>query len=123
VLSSCSEDFDAWLVIALEQSEQLPGDAGSQAAFGVAWALVLGGAPSHVGADVGVDAQAHQHDGVQGAVELAVTAPVDSLGRLGCQVGLVVWLTMPFGALRLRVGKVASCPASCCDLPCALSAM
>jgi hypothetical protein len=62
-------------------------------------------------------------DPVQGGVELAVADAVDSLGRLGCQAGVWLVLTMVEGTSRLRVGKVASCPASCCDLPCALSAM
>jgi hypothetical protein len=65
VLSSCSEDFDAGLVVAFEQSEQLAGDGASQAPFGVASALALGGAPGQVDAGLGVDAQAHQQDRVQ----------------------------------------------------------
>jgi RNA polymerase sigma factor (sigma-70 family) len=48
---------------------------------------------------------------------------VDSLGRLGCQAGVWLTLTMMGPASRLVVGKVASCPASCCDLTCALSAV
>jgi hypothetical protein len=47
------------------------------------WARSAG----HVGAGVGIGAQAHQQDGVQGAVELAVAGAVDSLGKRGCQVG------------------------------------
>jgi hypothetical protein len=39
---------------------------------------------------------------VQGAVELAVPATVDSLGTLGCQVA---WLTMPYGVVRLAWGR------------------
>jgi hypothetical protein len=74
-------------------------------------------------AGLGVASQPGDRDGVQGAVEVAVPATVDSLGRLGCQAGVWLMLTMVSGTSRLRVGKVASCPASCCDLPCALSAM
>jgi hypothetical protein len=43
-----------------------------------------------------------QQDGVQRAVELAVAAAVDSLGRLGCQVA---WLTVPPGVVRLAWGR------------------
>ncbi len=57
MLSSRSEDFDAGLVVALEEPEQLAGDDASEAAFGVAAGLALGGAAGHVGAGVGVGAQ------------------------------------------------------------------
>jgi hypothetical protein len=85
VLSSRPEDLDAGVVVAFQQPEQLAGDDAPQAAFGVAPALALGGAAGHVGARVGIGAQPHQQDGVQGAVELPVAAAVDSLGRRGCQ--------------------------------------
>jgi hypothetical protein len=88
VLSSCPEDFDAGSVVAFQQSEQLAGEDAPEAPLGVAAALALGGAAGHVGAGVGIDPQAHQQDGVQRAVELAVAAAVDSLGRRGCQVGV-----------------------------------
>jgi hypothetical protein len=39
---------------------------------------------------------------VQRAVELAVAAALDSLGRLGCQVA---WLTVPLGVVRLAWGR------------------
>jgi hypothetical protein len=120
VLSSRPEDLDAGSVVAFQQLEQLPGDDASEAPRGVAAALALGGAPGQVGAGVGVGAQAHQQDGVQGAVELPVAAAVDSLGRLACQVA---WLTRLLGVVRLAAGKVASCRASRCDLCCALSAV
>jgi hypothetical protein len=71
VLSSGSGDFDAGLAVALEQPEQLPGDDASEAPLGVAAALALGGAPGQVDAGVGIGAQAHQPDGVQGAVRAA----------------------------------------------------
>jgi hypothetical protein len=93
-VSSDAEDLDAWLVVALQQSEQLAGDDTPEAPLGVASARALGGSAGHGGAGVGIGAQAHQHDGVQGAVELPVAAAVDSLGRRGCQVA---WLTMPRG--------------------------
>ncbi len=83
MLSSCPEDFDAGSVVAFEQPEQLAGDDASQASFGVAAAVALGGAAGHVGAGVGVDAQTHQQDGVQRTVELPVAAAVDSLGEIG----------------------------------------
>jgi hypothetical protein len=78
-VSSDAEDLDPWLVVALQESEQLPGDHASQTPFDVAAALALGGAPGNVGAGVGVDPQAHQQDGVQGAVELPVPAPVEAM--------------------------------------------
>jgi hypothetical protein len=56
---------------------QLAGDDASQAPLGVASAFALGRSAGHVGAGVGIDAQAHQQDGVQRAVELPVTAPVE----------------------------------------------
>jgi hypothetical protein len=87
VLSSRLEDFDAWVVVAFQESEQLAGDDAPEAALGVAPALAFGGAAGQVGAGVGIGAQAHQQDGVQGAVELAVAASVDSLGRLGVSSG------------------------------------
>jgi hypothetical protein len=78
-VSSDAEDLDAWLVVALQESEQLPGDHASQTPFDVAAAVALGGAPGNVGAGVGVGPQAHQQDGVQGAVELPVPAPVAAM--------------------------------------------
>jgi hypothetical protein len=68
VLSSRAEDLDAGLVVALQQPEQLAGDDASQAPLGIAVALALGGAAGHVGTGVGIGAQTHQQDGVQGAV-------------------------------------------------------
>jgi hypothetical protein len=41
VLSSDPEDFDAGLVVALQQPEQLPGDDAAQTPLGVASALAL----------------------------------------------------------------------------------
>ena len=123
MLSSRSQDLDAGLVVALQEPEQLPGDDPLEAALDVSRALALGGSAGGVGASLGVITQPDQRDGVQGLVELAVAAAVDSLGRLGCQTGAWLLLTMMGGASRLAVGKVASCPASRCDLPCALSAL
>ena len=71
MLSSRPEYFDAGLVVALQQPEQLAGDDAAQAPLGVASGLSLSGAAGQVGASVGIDAQAHQQDGVQRAVELA----------------------------------------------------
>jgi hypothetical protein len=102
VLSSRPEYIDAGLVVALQQPEQLAGDDAAQAPLGVASGLALSGAAGQVGASVGIDAQAHQQDGVQRAVELAVAAALDSLGRLGCQVA---WLTVPLGVVRLAWGR------------------
>jgi hypothetical protein len=110
-----------WRRGAREQPKQLPRDRALEAAADLALALALGGASRHIALGRLVVALADQHDGVQGAVELAVAAAVDSLGRRGCQVGLVVWLTILGG--QAGAGKVASCPASRCDLSCASSAM
>ena len=105
MLSTCPEDLDAGLVVAFQQPVQLASEVAPEAPLGVAGALALGGAAGHVGAGVGIDPQAHQQDGVQRAVELPVAAAVDSLGRLGCQVGLVVWLTILGGVVRLARGR------------------
>ena len=77
MLSTCPEDLDAGLVIALQQPVQLAGDDTPQAPFGVTAALTFGGAAGDVGAGVGVDPQAHQQDGVQRAVELPVATAVE----------------------------------------------
>ena len=58
-------------------SFRAPHDDAPQAALGVTPALAFGRATGHVGAGVGIGAQAHQQDGVQGAVELAVAAAVE----------------------------------------------
>jgi hypothetical protein len=123
VVSSRSEYFDAGLVVALQQPEQLAGDDAAQTPLGVPAALALGGAPGNIGAGVGIGAEAYQQDGVQRPVELPVAAAVDSLGELWCQADAWLMLTLLGGASRLMMGKVASCPASRCDLPCALSAL
>ena len=83
MLSSCPKDFDAGLVVAFQQPEQLAGGGAPRAPLGVTPALALGGAARQVGAGVGVGAQAHQHDGVQRAVGLPVAAAVGPVaGRL-----------------------------------------
>jgi hypothetical protein len=51
-LSTCPEDLDAGLVVALQQPVQLAGDDTPEASLGVAAALPLGGAAVHVGAGV-----------------------------------------------------------------------
>src|SRR6266508_6533069 len=79
VLSSRHEDLDAGLVVALQQSEQLPGDDPLQAALDVSRALALGGPSGGVGAGLEVIAQADQRDGVQRLVELPVAATVQAM--------------------------------------------
>jgi hypothetical protein len=70
VLSSRHEHLDAGLVVALQESEQLPGDDPFQAALDVSRALALGGPSGGVGAGLEVIAQADQRDGVQCLVGL-----------------------------------------------------
>ena len=117
------DDLDGSSVVALKEVEQPPRDRPFKAPANVTIAFPLGPASGGVGAGVQIVAQPCEHDGVQGVVGLAVAAAVDSLGRLRCQTGAWLLLTMMGGASRLAVGKVASCPASRCDLPCALSAL
>jgi hypothetical protein len=59
-------------VEAFQQPEPLPGDRWLQPPPDVPDALALSLAPGGVSAGLGVIAQPGQHDGVQGAVELAV---------------------------------------------------
>src|SRR5215207_6710575 len=107
----------------MEHGEDLAGHIAFQAADDLFLGLALGQARGHVVPGWLVVAQSDDHDPVQRGVGLAVTAPVDSLGRLRGQTGAWLLLTMMGGSSRLAVGKVASCPASRCDLPCALSAL
>jgi hypothetical protein len=109
--------------LGLELPVDLASDVADQAAPDLPVGLALGAAAGDIGAGSRVMAPASEHDGVQRAVELPVAGPVDSLGRLGCQAGVWLLLTRLGGACRLTAGKVASCPASRCDLTCALSAM
>jgi len=81
VLSSRPEDLDAGLVVALQESEQLPGGDPLQAAFDIPRALALRGASGGVGAGFRVIAQADQRDGMQCLVELAVTAAVEAVAH------------------------------------------
>jgi len=53
MLSSGSEDLHAGLVVALEELEQLAGDAPLEAPLDVAAGLALGGAAGGVGAGLG----------------------------------------------------------------------
>jgi len=110
----------AALIHLLEHCEDLSSDVALEAADDLLGGLALGDPPCHVVLGRLVPAQPHHHDAVQRGVGLAVAAAVDSLGRLRCQGA---WLTMPLEVVRLGVGKVASCPASRCDLTCASSAV
>lgn len=68
-------------------AEELAGDVALQAAFDLAGALALRDSPLDVFDGLGVLAHADHHDGVQGAVELAVTEtaqPVTSHGSRRC---------------------------------------
>ena len=107
----------------VERCEHLPGDVAFEAAGDLLFGLALLEPPCHVVLGGLMPAQPDQDDPVQRGVGLAVAAAVDSLGRLGCQAGAWLTLTMMGPASRLVVGKVASCPASRCDLTCALSAV
>ena len=64
---------------ALELAEELSGDVALQAALDLADALAFGEAALHVALGGRVLAHADEHDGVQGAVELAVTAAVQAM--------------------------------------------
>jgi hypothetical protein len=63
----------------LEESEQLPGDDPLKAPFRFARVLPLAEAAGDVGAGLGIGADAGEHDGVQGWVELPVTAAVEAM--------------------------------------------
>jgi hypothetical protein len=108
---------------AFQQSVQLAGNGALEAAADLALALALGDAAAGIGPGRPVMDLAQHHDGVQGPIQLPVPTTVDSLGRLWCQAGAWLILTLLGGASRLVMGKVASCPASRCDLPCASSAL
>ena len=81
------------------------GDTAFQAPECVGFGPSLGELAVVVGAALGVAGDLGQGDVVQDPVELAVAATVDSLGRLGCQVGLVAWLTILLGVVRLARGR------------------
>src|SRR5829696_8261235 len=115
-----------WLVSVLVGQDAPVDDVGQaslERSTGLSWGLAFAQLAQVVAAAGSGIAGLADRDGVQGGVELAVAAGVDSLGRRGCQVGLVAWLTILGGVVRLALGKVASCPASRCDLCCALSAV
>ena len=71
-MSSGSDDLHAGLVVALEELEQLAGDAPLEAPLDVAAGRGLGGAAGGVGAGLGIVAEPGERDGVQGGVGLAV---------------------------------------------------
>ena len=82
---SCSD----WVsCLALQQPKQLAGGCTGQATADLATALALGGAAGHIAFGWLVPGLAEHHDRVQRSVQLSITAPVDSLGRRGCQVGV-----------------------------------
>src|SRR4051812_29184668 len=120
-MSSGGRPLGGLLVECAQQGEDLAGDVALEAADDLLAGLVFGCAASGVGAGGLMPSQSDDHDAVEGGVGLPVAAAVDSLGRLGCQAGAWLRLTMLGGASRLRVGKVASCPASRCDLICAVT--
>jgi hypothetical protein len=76
VLSSGSDDLHAGLVVALEELDQLAGDAPLEAPLDVAVGLALGGAAGGVGAGLGIVAEPGERDGVEGGVELVVPGSV-----------------------------------------------
>jgi hypothetical protein len=86
----------------LHKAEQLASQDPLAAPADLLVALALAAPAGHIPAGGRILAQPGQRDHVQGAVELAVPATVDSLGRLGCQVA---WLTMPCGVVRLAWGR------------------
>jgi hypothetical protein len=99
-----------------EQGVQLACEVALGAAHDLLGAFALRGAPLGVGAGGGVDAQAGERDHPQRVVGLAVVAAVDSLGRLGCQVGLLARLTVmggPSGWRRGRSPRVQLCAVTC----------
>ena len=73
------DDLDGSSVVALKEVEQLPRDRPFKAPANVTIAFPLGPAPGGVGAGVQIVAQPCEHDGVQGAVELAVAAAVAAM--------------------------------------------
>src|SRR5215204_2533684 len=87
---------------ALQESVELAGEGALEAAADVALALALGDAAGGVGLGRLMMGLADHHDCVQGPIQLAVAAGVDSLGRLGCQVA---WLTILVGVVRLARGR------------------
>src|SRR3954463_14848007 len=70
-----------------EEAVDPAGDVALEAPFDFAWGSSFGGSARDVGAGLGVEAHARQHDGVQGSVELSVAATVepvaDDLSRRG----------------------------------------
>ena len=83
MLSSRPEDLGAGLVAGFEKLEQLTGDEALEAPSDLAGALALGDTSGGIGTGVGIVAEPGHHDGVQRAVELAVSGSVDSLGEAG----------------------------------------
>jgi len=73
-LSSGGEGF-------LHDAVEVAGDVAFEAADGFAGALAVAGALLDVGAGRRVVVATAQHDGVQGAVELAVTATVEAVAH------------------------------------------
>ena len=67
----------------------LAGDVSLEAADGFPAGFAFGDAAGEVVAGTGIPAQAGQGDAVERGVGLAVTPAIDSLGRCGCQGGVL----------------------------------
>ena len=67
----------------------LAGDVSLETADGFAAGLAFGDAAGEVVAGTGIPAQAGQDNAVERGVGLAVTPAIDSLGRCGCQGGVL----------------------------------
>ena len=80
MLSSGCDDLHAGLVVALEELEQLAGDAALEAPPYVAAGLALGAAAGGVGTGLGIVAEPGERDGVQDGVALAVPRSVRAGG-------------------------------------------
>ena len=63
----------------LENAEEVSRDVALEAAFDLARGLAFGGAAGGVSTCGGVVLEAREHDRVQGAVELAITAAVEAV--------------------------------------------
>jgi hypothetical protein len=80
--------------------------------------FAFGDAAAEVVAGAGIPAQSAHGDAVERGVGVAITSTIDSLGRCGCQGGVLGGLTAGFGGVIVLEGRVASCPAVCRDFAC-----
>jgi hypothetical protein len=78
------------------------GQAALEGSTGLGWGLALAELAQVVAAPRSRIAGLADRDEVEGGIQLAVAAGVDSLGRLGCQVA---WLTILLGVVRLARGR------------------